>query len=138
MSTDGEPPTVAGSPDIVRRCADCGETLPVGGHRFVHPDVPYEPLCVEDYAIAVRCSGRFSPSLWEVGPPSYTDEEGKLWVRRDCPRCGGSGKVEPFRGTCFTCFGRGWAYVSPLDVRRTMRWSATFQANRVPRPGVSE
>lgn len=136
MSTDGDPPTVAGSPEIVRKCADCGEVLPIGGMRRErgHHESPFEPLCVEDYRIAERYCGAGGPILSPLGPPSDTDEDGRLWVRRDCPRCGGKGHVPPFPGVCFGCYELGWTYVCPADVRRTMRWSATFQANRTPHP----
>jgi hypothetical protein len=69
--------------------------------------------------------------LHPLGPASDADEDGTLWVRRTCPRCGGAGRVGGYRGTCFQCWGTRWTYVSPKGVQRLMRWSATFQANRV-------
>ena len=130
-------PQVAGTPEIVLRCAECGGLKPVGGTRFVHEDLPKDPLCEDCFALALRFGGeeeqrRLSP----IGPASDVDEDGTLWVRRTCPRCGGAGQVGGFRGDCFRCWGYRWTYVCPANVQRVMRWSATFQANRIPRSQI--
>lgn len=122
---------IAGSPDVVLPCADCGEEKPVAGTRFVHPDLPYDVLCADCFAFHVRFIG--DRHLYPVGPASDTDEDGTVWLRRVCPRCGGAGKVDPFPGTCFRCWGWRWSYVSPRNVNQVMKAAATFQANRIPR-----
>lgn len=129
---DTEP--IQGTPEVRLRCADCNEVKPIVGTRFVHPDLPYDVLCQEDWDFALRFSGADEVrALHPLGPPSETDEDGVLWLRRVCPRCGGEGRVPPYRGTCFRCWGWRWTWVSPRNVNMVMKASATFQANRVPR-----
>jgi hypothetical protein len=132
---DTEQLKVAGSPEIVLACADCQEVGPIMGTRWVERDQAHEPLCAEDFVIRARVWHGTDEEghLHLLGPASMTDEHGELWVRRLCPRCDGAGRVEPFQGTCFACWGYRWTYISPKGVRRTLRWSATFQANRVPK-----
>lgn len=126
-------PRISGSPQILLKCADCGEVKPIGGTRHVHEDLPKDPLCEEDFALAVRFAGEAEArNLWPVGPESDTDDDGTVWLRRTCPRCGGAGAVGGFRGDCFRCWGYRWTYVSPRNVNQVMKASATFQANRIP------
>lgn len=124
-------PKIAGSPEILLTCADCGEIKPVAGHLWTHEDVPQDVFCTDCFAFRQR----YIPDdhLREIGPASDTDEDGTVWLRRICPRCGGAGRVQPFRGTCFRCWGYRWTYVSPRNVNQVLKASATFQANRIPR-----
>jgi hypothetical protein len=122
---------IQGTPEVVLRCADCGEVKPIVGTRFVHPDLPYDVLCQPCWDFTWRYLSR--EHLHLLGPASETDEDGTLWLRRVCPRCGGEGKVEPYPGACFRCWGWRWSYVSPRNVNMVMKASATFQANRIPR-----
>lgn len=126
---DTEP--IQGTPDVVLDCADCGESRSIVGTRYVHPELPYDVLCQPCWDFAWTYLDR--EHLRPIGAPSETDEDGTLWLRRVCPRCNGAGKVEPYRGTCFRCWGWRWSYVSPRNVNMVMKASATFQANRVPR-----
>jgi hypothetical protein len=126
---DTEP--IQGTPDVLLACADCGEVKPMGGTRFVHPDLPYDALCTGCFEFNLRYLD--PANLHRIGPASETDEDGTVWFRRVCPRCGGAGKVEPYQGTCFRCWGWRWSWVSPRNVNMVMKASATFQANRIPR-----
>jgi hypothetical protein len=126
---DTEP--IAGTPVILLCCADCGEVKPIAGTRFVHPEQPHDALCQGCWDFNTRYLD-VAP-LHALGEASRVDEDGVLWLRRTCPRCGGEGKVEPYQGTCFRCWGYRWTYVSPRNVNQVMKASATFQANRIPR-----
>lgn len=127
--TDTAP--IQGSPLILLTCADCEALAPIAGTRFTHPDMPHDPLCSDCWTFAWTYLDR--EPLHPIGAPSETDEDGTLWLRRTCPRCGGKGKVEPYRGTCFRCWGYRWTYVCPRNVNMVMKASATFQASRIPR-----
>lgn len=128
-------PTVQGTPEVILACGDCGEVGPIAGTRFLDRGRPDDPLCPECFAVRARVwhGTEEERRLSLLGPASDTDDDGTLWVRRTCPRCGGAGRLRGYEGTCFGCYGRRWSYVSPRGVQRAARWSATFQANRTPR-----
>jgi hypothetical protein len=128
---------VAGTPEIVLTCADCGETGQIGGTRWVGYNLPHEPLCPDCYGIALRVWGEREGHLYPLQEPVSLDferhKDGDPGYRRICPRCNGEGRVKGYEGTCFQCLGFRWTYVYLRDVRRNLRWSATFQANRTPK-----
>lgn len=137
---DDDPFQVAGSPEVVLTCADCGEVGPIFGTRSV-PGVnqPDDPLCEEDFQIAARVwhgTPEFN-RLHLLGKPVITSferhKDGDPGYRRLCPRCNGTGRAPSgYEGLCFECRGVRWTYVFQRDVRRTARWSQTFQQNRTP------
>lgn len=144
MAKDLTDLNVQGTPEIRMPCVDCvgeGDEEPkdVFGTVSIGYDRPHDALCEAHYRFRQRYFGmplgdhKGVGFLTEVGPPSDTDADGTFWVRRICPRCGGAGQVGGFQGTCFRCWGYRWTWVCPLNVRRVMRASATFQANRIPK-----
>lgn len=132
-----DPFQVGGTPDVILRCADCGSVEQIGGTRWVHLDLPHEPLCPDCYGVAVRVWGEREGHLHPIGPPVVRNYEkhadGDPGYRRLCPRCNGTGSApDGYRGSCFRCIGFRWVYVHQRDVRRSARWSQTFQQNRTP------
>lgn len=134
-----KPAAVQGTPEVVMACADCGEVGPIMGTRWTVRNVPEDPLCGGCFVARARIwrGSAEERHLSLLGPASDTDDDGTLWVRRTCPRCGGAGHLRGYEGTCFGCYGRRWTYVSPRGVQRAARWSATFQANRTPKENRS-
>lgn len=129
-----DPYVIQGTPDIVLACTDCGDVGPIAGTRA--PEVapgrdPQEPLCPDCFGIHLRVWG--DRRLHALGPLTMVDDHGSVGYRRTCPRCGGAGRVKGYEAYCFACSGFRWVHVFPKEVRRTARWSQTFQQNRTPR-----
>ncbi len=135
--TPGDPYTVGGSSLIVLTCTECGTLAPVGGTRRTRAGTPDDPLCTGCFAMYQRVwgdEGTADVRLRPIGPAViYAEQDtGRRdpGLRRSCPRCSGRGAT-PW-GICFTCQGERWIYVFLRDVRRTARWSQTYQQNRQP------